>query len=166
MGQRPQQHGRAWRALAVDGKTVRGTRHASSDGQAVHLLAVADQQAGAVLGQVGVDGKTNEITRFIPLLELGGYPSIAAACRHHARDATRTLGHPRTHPGMTTGHHALIFISVTAACRPRSTALPRSTGRCRPSHWRPQETSRWRCRRPGWALSTAGGRWRQSSRWP
>ena len=40
------------RAVAVDSKTVRGTRHASSDGQAVHLLATADQQAGAVLAQV------------------------------------------------------------------------------------------------------------------
>jgi hypothetical protein len=62
-GQRPE-HGRQRRALAVDGKSVRGTRHASSGGQAVHLLAVADQQAGAVLAQTRVDGKTNEITRF------------------------------------------------------------------------------------------------------
>jgi predicted transposase YbfD/YdcC len=59
----------ARRALAVDGKTVRGTRHAAADGQAVHLLAVADQQAGTVLAQVSVDGKTNEITCFAPLLE-------------------------------------------------------------------------------------------------
>jgi predicted transposase YbfD/YdcC len=56
-------------ALAVDGKALRGTRHASADGQAVHLLAVLDQQACAVLGQVDVDGKTNEVTRFAPLLE-------------------------------------------------------------------------------------------------
>jgi len=60
---------RVRRALAVDGKAVRGTRHASSDGQAMHLLAVADQQASAVLAQAGVDGKTNEITAFVPLLE-------------------------------------------------------------------------------------------------
>jgi predicted transposase YbfD/YdcC len=66
-GQDPGRRGR--RAVAVDGKAVRGTRHASSDGQAVHLLAVIDQQAGAVLGQASVDGKTNEITRFAPLLE-------------------------------------------------------------------------------------------------
>jgi DDE_Tnp_1-associated len=32
-------------ALAVDGKALRGTRHASADGQAVHLMAVLDQQA-------------------------------------------------------------------------------------------------------------------------
>ncbi len=55
--------------MAVDGKAVRGTRHASSDGQAVHLLAAIDQRAGAVLAQASVDGKTNEITAFAPLLE-------------------------------------------------------------------------------------------------
>lgn len=68
--QRPGHGRRARRALAVDGKAVRGTRHASAGGQAVHLLAAADQQAGAVLAQTRVDGKTNEITRFAPLLDL------------------------------------------------------------------------------------------------
>jgi len=69
---------------------VRGTRHASSDGQAVHLLAALDQQAGAVLGQAAVVGKTNEITRFAPLLgplELAGYVITADALhtqREHA----------------------------------------------------------------------------------
>jgi predicted transposase YbfD/YdcC len=64
-------HGRRLRrAVAVDGKAVRGTRHASGDGQPVHLLAALDQHAGVVLGQVAVNGKTNEITRFAPLLEL------------------------------------------------------------------------------------------------
>jgi len=56
------------RPVAVDGKAVRGTRHASGNGQARHLLAAADQQAGAVLAQAEVDGKTNEITCFAPLL--------------------------------------------------------------------------------------------------
>jgi predicted transposase YbfD/YdcC len=56
------------RAVAVDGKAVRGTRHASGE-QAVHLLAAADQRAGAVLAQAEVDGKTNEITWFTPLLQ-------------------------------------------------------------------------------------------------
>jgi len=55
-------------AVAVDGKTVRGTRHASADGQGLHLLAAADQQSSAVLAQAEVDGKTNEITQFAPLL--------------------------------------------------------------------------------------------------
>jgi predicted transposase YbfD/YdcC len=35
----------------------------------MHLLAAADQQAGAVLAQAKVDGKANEITCFAPLLE-------------------------------------------------------------------------------------------------
>ena len=86
-----QGHGRRGRrALAVDGKAVRGTRHASSQGQAVHLLAVVDQRAGAVLAQASVDGKTNEITAFAPLLEpldLAGCVVTADAlcrCRHKA----------------------------------------------------------------------------------
>jgi predicted transposase YbfD/YdcC len=57
------------RAVAVDGKSLRGTRHSAADGQAMHLLAAADQRTGAVLSQRDVDGKTNEITRFEPLLE-------------------------------------------------------------------------------------------------
>jgi hypothetical protein len=55
--------------VAVDGKSVRGTRHAAGDGQAAHLLAAADQQSSAVLAQARVDGKTNEITQLAPLLE-------------------------------------------------------------------------------------------------
>jgi DDE_Tnp_1-associated len=51
------------RAVAVDGKALRGTRHSASDGQAAHLLAAIDQQAGTVLAQTAVDGKTNEVRR-------------------------------------------------------------------------------------------------------
>jgi hypothetical protein len=56
-----------WRHIAVDGKTMRGAR--DRDGQAPHLLAAYDVNAGAVLGQDSVDGKTNEITCFVPLLQ-------------------------------------------------------------------------------------------------
>ena len=55
------------RAVAVDGKTLRGSGH--HDTQQVHLLAAMDQKTCAVLGQTEVDAKTNEITRFRPLLE-------------------------------------------------------------------------------------------------
>jgi predicted transposase YbfD/YdcC len=57
------------RAVSVDGKALRGTRHHTIDGQALHLLSVLDQAAGIVLNQTDVNGKTNEITRFRPLLE-------------------------------------------------------------------------------------------------
>jgi predicted transposase YbfD/YdcC len=59
------------RALAIDGKTVRGSRAAALDGEqpARHLLAVIDQHTRVVLGQLSVDGKTTEISRFAPLLD-------------------------------------------------------------------------------------------------
>jgi hypothetical protein len=48
------------RALAVDGKTLRGSR--TGDAAARHVLAVCDQHSGVVLASTDVDGKTNEIT--------------------------------------------------------------------------------------------------------
>jgi predicted transposase YbfD/YdcC len=90
-----QGHGR--RAVAVDGKTVRGTRHDNGDGQAVHLLAAADQQASAVLAQARVDGKTNEITQFAPLLEpldLAG-TAVTADALHTQREHAEFLITPK-----------------------------------------------------------------------
>jgi hypothetical protein len=55
-----------WPAVAVDGKTLRGSGPA---GAQVHLLAVMDHGRQAVLGQVQVDEKSNEITAFTPLLD-------------------------------------------------------------------------------------------------
>ena len=57
----------------------------------MHLLAAADQQTTAVLAQASVDGKTNEVTRFAPLLaslDLAGQVITADALhtqREHAR---------------------------------------------------------------------------------
>jgi predicted transposase YbfD/YdcC len=53
-------------ALGVDGKTLRGSGPA---GAQVHLLAAMDHTRQAVLAQVEVDGKSNEITAFQPLLD-------------------------------------------------------------------------------------------------
>jgi predicted transposase YbfD/YdcC len=81
------------RAVAVDGKTVRGTRHASGDGHARHLLAAVDQQASAVLAQAEVDGKTNEITCFTPLLaplDLAG-AVVTADALHSQREHAEFL---------------------------------------------------------------------------
>jgi predicted transposase YbfD/YdcC len=55
------------RAIAVDGKTLRGSR--TCDTAAQHVLAACDQATGVVLASTDVDGKTNEITRFAPLLD-------------------------------------------------------------------------------------------------
>jgi predicted transposase YbfD/YdcC len=59
------------RVLAVDGKSLRGSRHVDGDGVQAgqHLLAVIDQHTRVVLGQTAVDGKTSEINRFTPLID-------------------------------------------------------------------------------------------------
>jgi hypothetical protein len=54
--------------LALDGKTLRGP--ASRCAKAAHLLAAFSHQLRAVIGQVAVDGKTNEITLVVELLGL------------------------------------------------------------------------------------------------
>jgi hypothetical protein len=100
-----QSHGRRGRrALAVDGKAVRGTRHASSDGQAVHLLAACDQTTGAVLAQTSVDGKTNEITQFAPLLE----PLDLAGCVITADVMPTKHGHATFLVGTKKAHYILV----------------------------------------------------------
>lgn len=55
-------------ALALDGKTLRGSRE-GADGRAVHLLSAVVHGSGEVVAQTRVDTKTNEITRVAPLLE-------------------------------------------------------------------------------------------------
>ena len=52
--------------LALDGKTVRGSR--DGERSARHLLSAVVHGSGAVVAQVDVDSKTNEITRVAPLL--------------------------------------------------------------------------------------------------
>ena len=69
------------RALALDGKTLRGALGAG--GRARHLMAAIDHHAGVVLGQVNVDGKTTEIPMFSQLCDqipdLGGMVVTAEA---------------------------------------------------------------------------------------
>jgi predicted transposase YbfD/YdcC len=55
------------RAIAVDGKTLRGSR--TTDTTARHVMTACDQDTGVVLASTDVDGHTNEITRFAPLLD-------------------------------------------------------------------------------------------------
>jgi hypothetical protein len=54
------------RAIAVDGKTLRGSGHGGEDNR--HLLAAFDHAHGVVLGQAEVGAKTNEIPLFSTLL--------------------------------------------------------------------------------------------------
>jgi hypothetical protein len=97
------------RVVAVDGKALRGTRHASGDGQARHLLAAADPQAGAVLAQAEVDGKTNEITAFAPLLaplDLTGAVVTADALHAQREHAQFLVTSKHAHYILTVEHGA------------------------------------------------------------
>src|SRR6478609_6923920 len=53
--------------IAIDGKTVRGAK--SKNGKAPHLVAALAHGIGAVLGQVAVDEKSNEIPAVRELLK-------------------------------------------------------------------------------------------------
>lgn len=54
-------------ALAVDGKTLRGS--GGGDGKPVHLMAALVHKEGVVVAQRAVDEKSNEITALRPMLE-------------------------------------------------------------------------------------------------
>jgi predicted transposase YbfD/YdcC len=58
---------RTLRALAVDGKSLRGA--ARANGRKIHLLAAVDHASGLVLAQLDVGEKSGEITCFQPLLD-------------------------------------------------------------------------------------------------
>ena len=62
-----QTRGQGLRGLAVDGKSLRGAARAK--GRKIHLLAACDHVNALVLAQMDVGEKTNEITRFRPLLD-------------------------------------------------------------------------------------------------
>ena len=84
-------------AIAVDGKTLRGTCDETGQG-GVHLLAAMTHDSGVVVAQREVDSKTNEITCFQPLLstlDMAGVVVTADALhtqRAHARHLVENLG--------------------------------------------------------------------------
>ncbi|WP_159732520.1 ISAs1 family transposase [Methylosinus sp. Ce-a6] len=55
--------------IAVDGKTLRGSRQSDGTG-ALHLVSAYATSAGLVLAQRAVDGKSNEITAIPELLDM------------------------------------------------------------------------------------------------
>jgi predicted transposase YbfD/YdcC len=79
------------RAVAVDGKTLRGAKR--DDGRQVHLLAAMEHATRAVLAQRQVDGAPGEVPAFQPLLnglDLAGVVVTADALHTH-RDAAEFL---------------------------------------------------------------------------
>jgi hypothetical protein len=74
------------RAVAVDGKTLRGAHPPDGDGRPVHLLAAMDHQRRAVLAQRQVGGAPEEVPAFAPLLarlDLAGVVVTADGLQTH-----------------------------------------------------------------------------------
>jgi predicted transposase YbfD/YdcC len=106
------------RAIAVDGKTLRGAR--TPDGRQVHLLAAMDHTTRAVLAQRQVDGAPGEVPAFQPLLDgldLAGAVITADALHTHA-DAAEFL--------VTTkqAHYLFVVKANQPTLLDRCTALP------------------------------------------
>ena len=56
--------------IAIDGKTLRGSKTSSDGKGALHLVSAYATEAGLVLAQCAVDGKSNEITAIPELLDM------------------------------------------------------------------------------------------------
>src|SRR5216684_1794921 len=102
--------------IAIDGKTLCGS--AGSKWGPLHLVSAWATQANLTLGQVAVDGKSNEITAIPPLLELldlrGALVSIdAMGCQ---REIARQIRERRAHYVLALkGNHQRIHDDVQQA---------------------------------------------------
>ena len=96
----PGQPGRHRRAVAVDGKTLRGARASGAQGRQVHLLAAMDHATRTVLAQRQVDGAPGEVPAFQPLLadlDLAGVVVTADALHTHADAAEYLVAGKQAH---------------------------------------------------------------------
>jgi predicted transposase YbfD/YdcC len=116
------------RVIAVDGKTLCGSGHGQENSR--HLLAALDHAHGAVLGQVEVAAKINEIPMFTTLLDrldIAGAVITADALhtqREHAtylarRGARYLLIVKRNQPGLDAQLAALPWRQVPGAHQAR-----------------------------------------------
>jgi predicted transposase YbfD/YdcC len=96
--------GRVKGVVAIDGKTLRGSKQDADGAGALHLLSAYAHEAGLVIGQRAVDGKSNEIAAIPELLEslalagaivtidaIGTQRSIAAAILEKEADYVLAL---------------------------------------------------------------------------
>ena len=97
------------RAVAVDGKTLRGSGTAGGPGR--HLLAALDHEHGVVLGQVDVEARTNEIPMFATLLDRVGLADavVTADAMHAQRGHAEYLVTQR-------GAHYLLTVEHASHC--------------------------------------------------
>lgn len=90
--------------VAIDGKTLRGSKHDSGGKDALHLVSAYAHEAGLVVGQRAVNTKSNEITAIPELLDalvlagaivtidaMGTQKDIAAKIRERKADYVLAL---------------------------------------------------------------------------
>ena len=79
--------------VAIDGKVLKGAILDASSKSALHLVQAFESGAGLVLGQVKVDGKSNEITALPALLEILDLDgrTVTADAMHTQREASALI---------------------------------------------------------------------------
>jgi predicted transposase YbfD/YdcC len=104
------------RVIAIDGKTMRGARREAG---APHLVAALDHDTGAVLGQLAVAVKSNEIPALRDLLDTMDITDavITADAMHCQRETAR-------HITAAGGHYVLTVKANQGALRDALKALP------------------------------------------
>jgi predicted transposase YbfD/YdcC len=88
------------RAVAVDGRTLRGAHPSNGDGRPVHLLACMDHTSRTVLAQRQVGGAPEEVPAFQPLLaglDLAGAVVTADALHIHPDTAEFLVADKQAH---------------------------------------------------------------------
>jgi hypothetical protein len=110
------------RAVAVDGKTARGSRAAHRTAR--HLFAAFEHASGVVVGQMQVDDKSNEITAFTPLLDrIDLTDTVITADALHTQNRHATYLHERG------GHTCSLSRTTDPSCAPNWPGYPGATSR-------------------------------------
>ncbi|ONH21894.1 ISAs1 family transposase [Pseudofrankia asymbiotica] len=118
------------RRIAVDGKTLRGSRAGDTAGR--HLLAAFDQCHGAVLAQRAVDAKTNEIPALKTLLaavDLAGAVVTADAPHTQHDTATWLVEHGAHYFLIVKGNQPTLAAQLTALPWSQVRTAARTTSR-------------------------------------
>ncbi len=101
--------------VAIDGKTVRGSADARHGVPALHLLHAFATDVGLCIGQVAVDGKSNEITalpELLRLLDLRGR-DVTVDALHTQRASAKLLHEAGAHYVMALkGNQAVLLQDV------------------------------------------------------
>ena len=149
-----------WLVIAIDGKTVRGAK--SKGGKAPHLVAALAHGIGAVLGQVAVDEKSNEIPAVRELLK--AFADVAGAvftidAMHTQTDTAKVILARRADYVMTVKANMPTLYSSSRSCpgpqSPPSPPWARTTAPGPPHHQGGARAGldRVRRRRPGRAAA-------------